>query len=542
MISKNETDDLFIAWYYPIFLGLLTVFPGAANGWGMMLRFGFREGLFVAFLMGPAFIILHLCVAEMTSILPFSGGAYGFVRVTLGPYMGYLVGFLESLHTLTFPAYLINLHGTAVANFIGGSASRFLPLICFTIYGIVLLLNSGSRKLFWNFTAVGGFIAVLLMSLYLILSAYNINEDPYPYYDQDDKFFAGGFPEFLSLLPMPSIIYRGVELLPLSCNEISQPKRVMPINIMILSIFIFIFLIGVIFAGPAQYPGIDHLGSEEPAAKYAYVNAFKMKEGMAHAISAIPSLFTDVILVYLLSKQLQAIALSGLLPDFLEKKRMNYSTPHYAAICGSIVGFILCIFNIYVHKLLLFIFVLVGLTGFYFTGISIFISFIILRVKFSSLEREFRNPLGIGSAVYGLVLFIFGAVGMVGFQEGRIIVSTIFVLIIALASLFYYFVARFNQHFSPEEESILFVLYVMKANSNKRKRMNHHHHKLISRSESYQVSTASQSTGSSVFGEIKEKPTKKGLNLSSSNFFQGTKVAPISQDVIESLEDPEDET
>jgi amino acid transporter len=38
----------------------------------------------------------------MISILPFSGGTYGFARVTVGPYFGFLVGCFESFGNILY--------------------------------------------------------------------------------------------------------------------------------------------------------------------------------------------------------------------------------------------------------------------------------------------------------------------------------------------------------------------------------------------------------------------------------------------------------
>ena len=75
-----------------------------------MLAAGWNEGLQcglwcfytnVLFLM-LGYICLSLCMAEMTSALPFPGGNYGFVRVALGPLCGYTVGCFEMMQNLLF--------------------------------------------------------------------------------------------------------------------------------------------------------------------------------------------------------------------------------------------------------------------------------------------------------------------------------------------------------------------------------------------------------------------------------------------------------
>lgn len=469
--SPRDDNQLVAKWYHIILLGFLIVYPGVMNGWGRVLVFGFREALIAVFIMGSGFICLDFCMAELTSILPFSGGAYGFIRVTLGPYLGYLVGCLESLHTLTYPVFILNNHATFIVDAIGGDYKIFMPIITFILYFIVVLANSRKKNDFWYIILIGGTSALILILLYFVLSFYNIEEKRLNYYNENDVLFSGGISQFLSLLPNPAVQFRGIELLPLSCNEVKNPRRTVPRNIMIVSISTFLLLIGVLLVGPAQYPGVQELGGETTVGRFAFVNAFNVTSAVASLITVIGAFFSAIVMIFFFSRQLQAMALSGLLPGFLGVSREDISTPYWGLMIGVIIGYILALIKIYAVELILFIFVVIGLIGAYITGLFIFISFIIMRVKFSSLEREFRNPLGIGSAVYGIIVFFIGTIGLIGFQEGRLLIAGIFVLLLGLSSLYYYLVARKNQHFSTDEESIFFVLYVINANKNRKKRI-----------------------------------------------------------------------
>ena len=75
--------------------------------------YGFWEYVISTVVITAAYIALMLCLAEMSSILPFGGnffrffsslfsfehsfhfilgGSYGFARVTIGPYLGFMIG------------------------------------------------------------------------------------------------------------------------------------------------------------------------------------------------------------------------------------------------------------------------------------------------------------------------------------------------------------------------------------------------------------------------------------------------------------------
>lgn len=456
--------------YNAIFIALLAVYPALLNGWGLVLSFGFREAIVSTFIMGSASICLSLCVAEMTSILPFSGGSYGFVRVTLGPYFGFLVGCLEILHTVAYPAFLIHRHGILFNDIFGDNAQNFAPLIFVFLFMVILLANSRSKKIFSNIMKCGGCLTIVIVLLYFSVSIYNINNQEYSHLEHDKKWFSGGIPEFLSLLPRPFYQFRGIELLPLICSELDDPKQQMPILIVSLSVMVFALSFILLSFGAGQAPGVIEISSDLNPSSFALANAFQISRNSAQLITATGSVFTYITYGFLFSRQQQAMASSGLFPEILSKQRTHYSTPHWALLLGCGIGFTACILSRYLFENLLLAALVIGFIGSFLSGIAMLISFIILRKKFSNLERKFRNPVGIISAIYGMIVFFLASIGSFLFLEIRYAVLGLFFGFLIIISAYYYAFARNNQGYSAQEESILFVLYVMKANKNRRKR------------------------------------------------------------------------
>eukprot|EP00981_Chlorochromonas_danica_P015889 scaffold14720_cov172-Ochromonas_danica.AAC.14 len=56
----------------------------------------------IYWLVSSGYICLCFCIAEMTSFLSFAGGSYGYVRCAMGPTMGYLIGFCESIEYILY--------------------------------------------------------------------------------------------------------------------------------------------------------------------------------------------------------------------------------------------------------------------------------------------------------------------------------------------------------------------------------------------------------------------------------------------------------
>eukprot|EP00981_Chlorochromonas_danica_P006884 scaffold1498_cov180-Ochromonas_danica.AAC.35 len=52
-----------------------------------------------------AYIPMAFFMAEMVSIIPFSGGCYGYVRCTMGHFFGYIIGCIEAIKYIIFTAF-----------------------------------------------------------------------------------------------------------------------------------------------------------------------------------------------------------------------------------------------------------------------------------------------------------------------------------------------------------------------------------------------------------------------------------------------------
>lgn len=71
-----------IATFWEIFaLGIVLTVGGIHIAWNGALSSGFAETVVVFVVVSIGFLCLILCSSEMTGLLPFSGGSYGFSRV-----------------------------------------------------------------------------------------------------------------------------------------------------------------------------------------------------------------------------------------------------------------------------------------------------------------------------------------------------------------------------------------------------------------------------------------------------------------------------
>eukprot|EP00981_Chlorochromonas_danica_P015330 scaffold11717_cov179-Ochromonas_danica.AAC.1 len=63
---------------------------------GGLLLYGVWSFFVATVVCAVFYLVFTCCFAEMVSIIPFSGGCYGYVRCTLGSTIGFLTGCSEA--------------------------------------------------------------------------------------------------------------------------------------------------------------------------------------------------------------------------------------------------------------------------------------------------------------------------------------------------------------------------------------------------------------------------------------------------------------
>jgi ethanolamine permease len=200
-------------------LGLVIVIGGQYFSWNIGLSAGFWEAFFSMVLTGIGYICLVCCLAEMTSTLPFSGGAYGFVRVCIGPFFGYLIGCLEALQNMAYViAAVIPLGEMLTVVF--RTSPKYEPLYWVVFFITALSINIVGGKSFWRFVRVIGFVSLVLLLLYIGASAQYGDFQRYSQSDVSNYHFNGR--RFMSYFPYSSWFFIGIEALPLACTDCKQ--------------------------------------------------------------------------------------------------------------------------------------------------------------------------------------------------------------------------------------------------------------------------------------------------------------------------------
>jgi amino acid transporter len=225
--------------------------------------------------------------------------------------------------------------------------------------------------------------------------------------------------------------------------------------------------IGVLFTSCAQSPGTAGLANASLPLTEGFSRIFGLSPLQARWLS-FPALYGNFYgFVWVSGRQLSSMAKSGLLPDACGLMTKATDTPYVALLVGMTGCIVLALLSYYdaidVHfkEDVKHIFMLSS----YVIAISLFISYIVFKQRYSSLERSFSSPLGIYGAIVGM--FIFGC-NTVAILINNGIYQTPFVILIvtvAAMSIYYFIVLHGNQHFSEEEKEKLFKAYLINGES-----------------------------------------------------------------------------
>jgi ethanolamine permease len=86
--------------------GLAIKLGGCVASWHNGFAIGFWSYFVCFVIVALGYLVLTLCVAEMISVISFPGGYYGYVRCSMGPLLGFLVGCSGLVESIFFWQFL----------------------------------------------------------------------------------------------------------------------------------------------------------------------------------------------------------------------------------------------------------------------------------------------------------------------------------------------------------------------------------------------------------------------------------------------------
>eukprot|EP00981_Chlorochromonas_danica_P000987 scaffold233_cov174-Ochromonas_danica.AAC.27 len=296
----------------------ITLLGNHIHYWNAGLPGGMVDFLIAGLVIGGCYLCLIMCLAEMTSALPFGGGLYGIVRVTLGPYVGFLTACCEMLQSIIFAASLIYPAGYDLAILFGMSRWYALPFWVLLL-AMALLVNVVEVKYFWRINVILVAIVVLLFCVYYVVSMPCMDCDRYGGGLLEGKVSAINWFTFWIV---PSYFFDGLVLLPMACGDAVEPRKTVPRAFLWTFGITAISGVLLIITAGCNAPGVAYYAIPETnALYYGYVKGLHIDHRLARVLS-IPALFaTASAFTYVYGIQLRSMAQSA---NFSRRKNKRY--------------------------------------------------------------------------------------------------------------------------------------------------------------------------------------------------------------------------
>ena len=238
-------------------MGIVIVIGGQYFSWNFALAAGFGSCCISTFLISFGYISLCCCTSELTSALPFAGGAYGLARCSLGFYAGFMVGCGEALEYITYTAVSTVTFISMIVS-IAPSLEGYEPLLWLAFYVVSLAIYIlCPRQLFYHIIV---FLAVISTALLLVFCFGSLK-----YVDfaaNATPRFTGGAEAFFVNLSLPIWFYIGVESMNMAADDVSEPRIQIPRAQITCVLTLFVTAILVLFITCSLPPGIGEIATD----------------------------------------------------------------------------------------------------------------------------------------------------------------------------------------------------------------------------------------------------------------------------------------
>jgi amino acid transporter len=268
------------------------------------------------------------------------------------------------------------------------------------------------------------------------------------------EWFVGGMSGFMAVLPLAAWLFMGIETLNFSCDQTDKPKSDVPIGSVTCMTTLFVTGTLVLFVTCTQIqPGLSTLVETDFPFNAGFMHMFNISKSSATMLS-LPAVFATAFgFAYSYGKLLMSMSYSGLFPPIFQQAKYAHGVP-------SLVGYLLTVIAYLDPLVFKDLFNFCALVAFFSYSCQLY-GFIQSRTVFRNMPRVFRNPLGVPSAILGLLVFSLAIIAVLGFQNDHAVLIA-FIVYSCICSFYYYTYAKSHQKFSAEESSILFTTYVIR--------------------------------------------------------------------------------
>ncbi|KAF0743516.1 hypothetical protein Ae201684P_020078 [Aphanomyces euteiches] len=393
-------------------IGFTIIIGGQFFYWNGNLVAGTVGYGFVVFFVGLAFVALGFSMAEMSSMLPFAGGVYGLSRCTIGFQAGFILGFAS-----IWPEW-----------------EPYQPLIWFLTIASSSLLVAIGGKLYWRFI-LGLAVFLFLQTLIFCLGCLQYLD--YGQYAGGPEYtFVGGPELWFAVFPFGVWMFSGIEALNTLCNEVRDPKTMIPRGQVACSLTVFATACSIYIVAIGLPPGLEALMGSLVIFNNCYIEMFKITDTFSTILFFPACLSSFPGLLLSSSNILASMSESKLLPYDVHTRHPTLHSPIRALLCTSTWAFATCFITAYLPD---FDYTMYSVTILFsclaFT--SQCFGYAYLKRRYKTMSREFHSPLGVPGAVYAVLIFTCCAISTLVIQETNLSCTITVVCVFGALSLYY---------------------------------------------------------------------------------------------------------
>eukprot|EP01100_Stratorugosa_tubuloviscum_P000535 TRINITY_DN1118_c1_g4_i1.p1 TRINITY_DN1118_c1_g4~~TRINITY_DN1118_c1_g4_i1.p1 ORF type:complete len:533 (-),score=215.80 TRINITY_DN1118_c1_g4_i1:79-1677(-) len=470
--TLNRKGNAFQLWA----LGVGAVIGGDFFSWNFGLQSGFGALLVATIVVCIMYWCFVLSLAEMASALPFSGGAYGYARATIGKTVGFCVGIAEATEYIFTVASLAVVIGDLMTILIGLN-DKAEPIWWFAVYSISILIHlCGGHVLWWSFvvpTVIS--LLIILMLLFGSIKYWDTSEYAFNIEPEEGRspWFVDGPIGFFRAIPSAIWFFLAIEQIPLAAEEVHKAKRALPIALITAQATLTITAFIILIASSSIAPGIAGLSISISPFSNSMITIFNLKNSTRLiALLSLPGLISAFHCgIFAYTRQIFAMSRSGYLPEFLS---LTYrQIPWAALIFGTLIGVIAATILKYVGAIVPEVgsaLVNISTLAALFTYTILMVSYLILKFKYSQIKRKFKSPLHALGAIITIILSILSIVSCLAFQPSYkwALIPLAGIFFVALS--YYFLWSRKRLRISPEEAFALFTLYKIQVTRKRREK------------------------------------------------------------------------
>jgi len=390
-------------------LGLLDIFCVAT---GAMIS----SGLFIlpglAFAKaGPAVILSYviagifciptlLSMAELTTAMPRAGGDYFYIMRGFGPFLGTVAGF-STWFSLSLKGAFALLGMGAYLSLITHIPLNIIALICCLIFILLNLVGVKEAGKFQVFLVLG--LLVVLLA-YILLGLRRVNAGNF------SPFLRGGLGSLFSTASFVFISYGGLTKIVALAEETKNPKKVLPLG-MILSLTVTSILYAlVIFVTVGVVQPESLKGTLTPISDGAMVFGGEVLQSIISIGAFLAFISTANAGIMTASRYPLGMSRDKLLPSIFKKVSSRFKTPYISILttgCFMVAVIIFLKLELLVKvasSVLILLFIFANLTLILFR-----------ESKIQSYRPKFKSPLYPFMQIFGILGGIFLLIEMGSF-------------------------------------------------------------------------------------------------------------------------------